>query len=57
MTDPAIEPESGLSYHVLYDRLWVVYLALLKQMRDVLDARPSEDCRELVQKKGQRLRR
>ena len=32
-----IEPESGLSYKVLYERLWLVHLALLQQIRDLLD--------------------
>lgn len=34
-----IEPDSGLSYKVLYERLWLVHLALLKQIRELLDAR------------------
>lgn len=34
-TDPAIEPESGESYKVLFERLWVAYLALIKSVKDL----------------------
>jgi hypothetical protein len=39
MTDPAIEPESGESYKVLFERMKAAYLDLLKQIRDLLDGR------------------
>ena len=39
MTDPAIEPESGLSYKVLYERMKAAYLDMLRQIRELLEAR------------------
>ena len=39
---PAIEPESGLSYQLLYERLMVAYLRLLATVRDVLDQQAKE---------------
>lgn len=33
MSDPAIEPESGELWSVLYARLWVVYLETLAQLK------------------------
>lgn len=35
--DPAIEPESGESYKVLFERMKAAYMDLAKQMRDLLD--------------------
>jgi len=45
VTDPAIEPESGESYKVLYERLWQVYLDLLQQIHDLLDRSVQEQQR------------
>lgn len=39
MSDPAIEPESELSYKALYERLWQEYLFVLRMVRDLLDER------------------
>lgn len=35
--DPAIEPESGELWSVLYARLWRLHLAVLQTVRELLD--------------------
>lgn len=35
--DPAIEPESGESYKVLFERMKAAYLDLLLQIRQLLE--------------------
>jgi len=44
--DPAIEPESGESYKVLFERMKAAYVDVLKQLRDLLDAKPEHQKRE-----------
>ena len=39
MADPAIEPESGESYKVLFERMKAAYLDLLLQIRQLLEGR------------------
>lgn len=37
MHEPERDPESGVSYRVLYERLWRLYLEALGHIRDLMD--------------------
>lgn len=41
VSDPAIEPESGESYKVLFERAMRVLLFTLEQLREAIDHKPT----------------